>query len=258
MHQENVIDSAQSSCRQDRSGISATCLPRSWLTVPLALLVMLSAMELTNIDRIVSHWFYDESMAAFPLRYTFLLETVMHYWTKYAVILTAFLVAAAAGLTYLLPPLRSRRRILLFIVLAMTLAPLTVTALKEVTNRPCPWELAEFGGAIPYTHLFGAHIEAHAPGRCFPAGHASTGFALMAFFFAAHHERRRMQARLALIAGIGAGLVLGIGRVVQGAHFISHVLWSGLVCWLVMTALYALLMHHRNTPGIDDPASPEG
>lgn len=223
-------------------------LPPLWLIAPLALLILLPAMELTGIDHTVSNWFYDASTQAFPLRNTFLLETVMHYWTKYAVILATCLFAAAVGFTYIIPALRGQRRRLLFIVLAMTVAPLTVTALKQVTDRPCPWDLGEYGGAVAYTHLFQARPEPHTQGLCFPAGHASTGFALLALYFAAHHARRRRLARLALAAGIGAGLALGLGRVAQGAHFISHVLWSGLVCWSVMTVLYAVMMRPARTP----------
>ena len=64
----------------------------------------------------------------------------------------------------------------------------------------------------------------------------------MAFFFAAHRSRRDWRARGLLAAGLSAGLILGFGRIAQGAHFLSHVLWSGLVCWLVMVGLYALLL----------------
>jgi membrane-associated PAP2 superfamily phosphatase len=46
-------------------------------------------------------------------------------------------------------------------------------------------------------------------------------------------------------AGIAAGLLLGIGRIARGAHFLSHVLWSGLVCWLVMVCLYGMLTDRR-------------
>lgn len=225
-------------------------LPRSWLIAPLVMLFALPAMELTGIDRQVSGWFYDAAAHAFPLRSTFLFETVLHYWTKYAVILATFVAAAALGFTYVISELRRRRRTLLFILLAMTLAPLTVTALKQITDRPCPWDLAEFGGTAPYIHLFQSRGEHHPRGKCFPAGHAATGFALLAFFFAAHHEKRRSQARAALVAGLSGGLLLGIARVAQGAHFISHVLWSGLVCWLVMLTLYVLLMRPDRPPAV--------
>jgi membrane-associated PAP2 superfamily phosphatase len=216
-------------------------LQRSWLITPLALLVLLVALESTDIDRAFSHWFFDAVTQTFPWRHSFLLDSVLHHWVKYTVILLTCITAAMLLFTWIVPALRPRRSLLLFIVLAMTLAPLAVTTLKQVTDRPCPWDITDFGGSVPYTHLFEPREQAHATGRCFPAGHASTGFALLAFYFAAWRERRRVLARAALVAGIAAGLLLGLARVAQGAHFLSHVLWSGLVCWLVMLALHALL-----------------
>ncbi|MGH8710249.1 MAG: hypothetical protein ACREVA_02860 [Burkholderiales bacterium] len=35
------------------------------------------------------------------------------------------------------------------------------------------------------------------------------------------------------------------GRVIQGAHFLSHQLWTALICWLVMLALYELLLRRQ-------------
>lgn len=216
-------------------------MPLSWCLAPAVLLAALLLLETSDIDRAVSRWFYDAGTHAFPLRHAFLFDTVLHHWMKYVVILIAVLISAAWLYTYIFPELRSQRRRLLFLALALSLAPLTVSALKLVTNRPCPWDFADYGGAIPYTHLF-ERSTPHARGQCFPAGHASTGFALLGFFFAAHHARRRGLARAALLLGLAGGIVLGMGRVAQGAHFVSHVLWSGLVCWLVMLALYKLLL----------------
>jgi membrane-associated PAP2 superfamily phosphatase len=224
------------------ASVEAGAIPRHWLAAPLLLGLMLVGMENTGADIAVSHWFYDAAAHTFPLRYSFLLDTMMHHWAKYSVILLTCMVGAGYAFTFVIPALRAQRRLLLFIVLAMTLAPLTVTLLKQVTDRPCPWDLAEFGGALPHTRLFESRGEVHARGQCFPAGHASTGFALLALFFAAHHRRRMQLARAALAAGIAAGLLLGVGRIAQGAHFLSHVLWAGLVCWLVMVVLYGLML----------------
>lgn len=224
-----------------RAGTDTPRLQPCWLIVPLALLLMLLALDATDIDRTISLRFFDAVTRTFPWRHSFLLDGVLHHWVKYAVILVTCLAAAMLMFTWIVPALRTRRPLLLFIVLAMTLAPLTVTALKQVTDRPCPWDIADFGGSVPYTHLFEQRTQPHAAGLCFPAGHASTGFALLAFYFAAWRERRRALARIALIAGVASGLLLGIARVAQGAHFVSHVLWSGLVCWLVMVLLHVLL-----------------
>ena len=216
-------------------------LPRVWIIAPLLLLLALLALEGTSIDHNVSLWFFDAGTRSFPLRNNFLFDTVLHHWAKYAVILATVVAGIMTLLTWVVPALKPKRRLLLFVVMAMTLAPVAVTSLKQVTDRPCPWDLVEFGGSMPYTPLFQQRNVPHARGLCFPAGHASTGFALMAFYFAAFRERRHHLARAVLILGVLTGLLLGLGRIAQGAHFVSHVLWAGLVCWLVMLTLHLLL-----------------
>lgn len=221
--------------------VAAETIPWRWLIIPLVLLAGLHLMEKTDFDLRISSWFYDSTTHSFPLRSTFLFDAVLHHWTKYLVILATCMVVAAFLLTWIIPALARWRGTLLFLALALILAPLTVSLLKLLTDRPCPWDLVEFGGLEPYTHLLEFRGPAHARGLCFPAGHAATGFALMAFYFACNRERHYALARGALLTGILAGVLLGIGRIAQGAHFMSHVLWSGLVCWLVMVSLYALL-----------------
>lgn len=229
----------------ERSGV-----PRVWLLVPLAAVAALIALDATDLDRLVSNWFYDAGTAEFPLRHTFLFDVVLHHWTKYIVILATCLIIAGYLFSFITSALQPHRRVLLFLslALALALAPLTVSTLKLSSDRSCPWDLADYGGDVPYMRLFDSQIKPHAPGKCFPAGHAATGFALMAFFFAAHRSRRDRLARTLLFAGLSAGLILGFVRIAQGAHFMSHVLWAGLVCWLVMVGLYALLLAKPRLP----------
>ena len=214
-------------------------VPSRWLWVPAVLAVALFVLDrVTDLDRTLTRYAFDTATSEFPMRGDFWIDVVMHHWAKYAVAMVGCLALGALVLTFALPALRFDRRILLFLVLAIGLAPLSVTLAKAASAQHCPWDVEEFGGYVPYTHLFEAHASSDRPGHCFPAGHASTGFALMAFYFAAH-RRRSAAAPLALAGGAGAGLVLGYGRVLQGAHFPSHVAWSGLMCWMVMVALYA-------------------
>lgn len=180
----------------------------------------------------------------------------MHHWTKAAVITLGCLIAASLVLSYVLPVLRAQRAVLLFLVLAMSLAPLSVTLGKALSARHCPWDIDEFGGVVSYTRLLEPIASDTPAGHCFPAGHASTGFALMAFYFAAYASRKRRAARHALLIGIAAGLLLGLGRVLQGAHFASHVLWSALICWTVMVLLYVLILHNRRDRSRHTPDSP--
>ena len=214
----------------------------------LVIAALLLAMETTGIDTVVSNWFFDPVAGVFPLRYNNILEIVGHQWTKQLVIVLACSVIGAYLLSFLLQGLKPQRRLLLFLSLAMTLAPLAVVVLKAISFRHCPWSLQEYGGFAPHLSLFDAGPPGMLLGHCFPSGHASTGFCLLAFYFAGLALGNRRLALAGLWGGFAAGLLLGMARVVQGAHFLSHNLWSGLVCWLVILALYVAIMDRPNKP----------
>jgi len=95
---------------------------------------------------------------------------------------------------------------------------------KKYTGRPRPREITAFGGNHQYHNVF----ELGVPGRghSFPAGHPSTGFMLFSLYYSLRSRRRR-QARAWWGAGMVYGCVMGLGRIIQGAHFLSDVLWSG-------------------------------
>lgn len=213
-----------------------------WLALPLAVAAGLLGLDRTDIDLAVTAWLYDPVTRGFPLRSTFLLDTVLHHWTKYVVASIACLAWAGYLLTYAVPVLQPRRRELLFLGLGLALAPAAVAALKLLNARHCPWDIVQFGGFAPYLRLLEATPMGLTAGHCFPAGHATTGFSLMAFYFVGWSSGQRGTSWAGLAAGLIAGLGLGFGRMAQGAHFLSHVLWSGLVCWIVLVALYALIL----------------
>jgi membrane-associated PAP2 superfamily phosphatase len=47
-------------------------------------------------------------------------------------------------------------------------------------------------------------------------------------------------ARRWLLLALAAGLVLGLSQQWRGAHFMSHTLWSGWLCWCLAWALDSL------------------
>jgi membrane-associated PAP2 superfamily phosphatase len=226
----------------DNSG-SSVAAPLRWVVVPAVLAIALLILNAaTDLDRVLARLVFDASSAGVPLRTNFWLDVVMHHWAKYAVASLGCIVAGSFFLSFILPTLRPQRRLLMFLALALALAPLSVTLGKAASVRHCPWDVDEFGGFVPYTRLFEPPTPGVDPGHCFPAGHAATGFALLAFYFAAYARRMRSTARVLLAIGITTGLALGFGRMLQGAHFLSHVLWSGLLCWIVMVMIYMIVM----------------
>ncbi|MGP1692880.1 MAG: phosphatase PAP2 family protein, partial [Giesbergeria sp.] len=67
-------------------------------------------------------------------------------------------------------------------------------------------------------------------GKCFPAGHASAGFAFVGGYFALRRSRARA-AWIWLGSVLVAGFALGFSQQMRGAHFQSHTLWTGWLCW---------------------------
>lgn len=218
-----------------------------YLLPVLLVAVVIAALDHAGVDLLVSGWFFDTPAGEFPWRYNGFLEVVMHHWTKYLVVLVAVTAFAGYVISFLTPQLKAARPLFLFAALALTLAPLAVATIKFFSMRHCPWDISGFGGFLPYVGLFDSYPAGISPGHCFPAGHASTGFCLFTFHFLGRALGNRLLARAGFLLGLAAGLGLGVVRIMQGAHFVSHVLWSGVVCWMIIALLYGLMIEPRQT-----------
>lgn len=175
----------------------------------------------------------------FALREHFVLNALMHHGGR--LIAWLLMVALSLGLWW---PWGALRRLdwsqRLQLVLSGWLAVLLVSLLKGMSATSCPWDLQQFGGVARYlSHWQGFVRSDGGGGHCFPAGHASSGFAFVGSYFALRRHEPRL-ARYALAAALAAGLLLGLGQQLRGAHFMSHTLWSGLMCWFSAWALDAL------------------
>jgi membrane-associated PAP2 superfamily phosphatase len=121
------------------------------------------------------------------------------------------------------------------IVLSTTL----VSRLKAWTQVDCPWDLLRYGGDRPLRGLFEAS-HASEGAACFPAGHASAGYAWVGlYFFARTTDPRRRWAGLAI--GLSAGMLFGFCQQLRGAHFLSHDLWTLALCWGVALVLFRFM-----------------
>lgn len=123
---------------------------------------------------------------------------------------------------------------------SMLLGLLLISLLKNASPTSCPWDLIEFGGAATPMSHWAWHIADGGPGQCFPAGHASAGFAFMGGYFVLRADAPR-QAKLCLELALVAGFVLGLSQQLRGAHFMSHTLWSAWVCWVAAYGLDAVI-----------------
>jgi membrane-associated PAP2 superfamily phosphatase len=198
-----------------------------------------------DLDWRVSGSFFDPAQGVFPLRDDWLLERVAHVAVRNVIAALGLGVLAAAIASFRFKVLASYRRLLWFVFFAMLLSSSAVSGLKSVTGKHCPYDLEDFGGSLPHIGLLQPLPVGVAPGKCWPGGHASAGFCLFGVYFAALALNRRRLAASLLIGILAFGFALGMGRVAQGAHFVSHNLWSALICWLVTLALYQALIRRR-------------
>ncbi len=132
---------------------------------------------------------------------------------------------------------RSWRWPLLYLVLAVGLGTGMVSLLKSLTHMDCPWDLTRYGGLREYVGLFAARPTDMPRGVCFPAGHASAGYAWVSLYFFALMVRPAWRWR-GLAVGLLAGAVFGFAQQLRGAHFLSHDLWTLMTCWTVALGLY--------------------
>ncbi|MEY4564968.1 MAG: hypothetical protein RLZZ618_4245 [Pseudomonadota bacterium] len=114
------------------------------------------------------------------------------------------------------------------------LASLAVAALKSISTSSSPWDLQAFGGVAQHVSHWRWGVLDGGSGHCFPAGHASTGFAFIGGFFVFRGSPQ--VSRRWLACALIAGLLFGLGQQVRGAHFMSHTLWSGWGCFSVAWA----------------------
>lgn len=171
----------------------------------------------------------------FAARGHWLLQGVMHDGGR----LLAWAAATALCLAIWWPigPLRrlslGRRLHCAFSVLGAVLA---VSLLKHISSIHCPWDLSAFGGWVDPGQLSTSATDAgSAPGHCFPAGHATAGFAFLSGHFAFRGVDDRI-ARAWLCAALLFGTAFGLAQQWRGAHFMSHTLWSAVTCWWVALA----------------------
>jgi lipid A 4'-phosphatase len=147
-------------------------------------------------------------------------------WMTWAI----FGVAALGALWRVLagrPLWRLDRKALIFIVAATAIGPglIVNTVLKDHWGRARPYQIEAFGGA---QHFTAAPLPADQCERncSFVSGHAALAFSLMSFAFLLPTGGKR---RIAIIAALGFGALIGLGRIAAGRHFLSDVVDAGLI-----------------------------
>lgn len=208
------------------------------LTSFLLLLIATAVAELTPLDLRFQRLMYNQEHAQWlwlgdePIKRLIFYDGIKILLVVFALCL--LIVSVVGNRFAATQPYRRGARIVL---LSLILVPVTVSALKAATHVACPRHLLQFGGDAEYIGTFRSIFDSRAQAagfRCFPAGHASGGFALLSLVFMFQTQRgRRASMAFALIVGS----VMGGYKMMIGDHFLSHTVATLLLSLLLINVI---------------------
>ena len=166
-----------------------------------------------------------------------------------AVACLALMVAALRG--------KARRdyvRPCLVVILTVIIGPGIIVngVLKGCWGRPRPADVTLFEGAQEYRRV--AEPGGPGSGKSFTCGHCSMAYSVASL--SAFYPYHPVLAVAALLGGIAFGTLTGVARMTQGGHFLTDVLWSGIIVFMVFAALYYLVLRVPEQAGERRPRDP--
>ena len=222
-----------------------------WISL-LSLVVILVFFEFTNTDLLLQESFY------LPLEKTWILKdpglryrAIFYTGMKIPIYIIGFSSLMASLLSWKKNLWHHYRKGLLIVTLTLIILPSFVALVgKNLSNVQCPDDLNHFAGKIPYVKLFETYpanphsLDGKWPrGHCFPAGHASGGFALLSLVCFFKSRRNKL---LALFFALSMGWVMGVYQMLRGAHFLSHNITTMILAFIIVSTLNQLIEDFNN------------
>ena len=211
-------------------------IKRARLELSILLLLALATTVVfwaTDLDhRLMSGFFRpDNPDNPWPIQRWWLVKPLYDYAFPFTVV-----AGVIAILVYMLSHFhaytsRFRRRAL-YVLLVIAIGPGLVINLivKDHWGRPRPVHVKEYGGE--YAYIPPGQI-GHSPDKSFVCGHCSVGYAFFVLYFLSQNHKALYFALTLVLAW-----TMGFTRMTAGGHFVSDILWSGYLVFLVAWALY--------------------
>ena len=215
-----------------------------WVVLPLFLLAFATALgRWANFDLGAEEAIYQAGGESWVLGDHWFWKNLYHLGTI-PTLTVVLAVVCGYTLSWYRQPFRRWRRVFLFLVFSAAIGPGIITnlTLKEYWGRPRPREVENLGGHNAFEPVLTIHTASD--GKSFPCGHATMGFYFLCGFFLLRRQRRRL-AEIFLFSSLAVGSLIGIARMLQGAHFFSDVAWAAAICWFTPMGLYYALKLDR-------------
>lgn len=201
------------------------------ISVPICILLGILFVNFSQLDLIASHWFYDEKLRIPATNYSgfWLAQSAFLQFIYKAVDVISRLALFISIFTFVWLMLKRNAKAFYAAIVMFSLLTGPLIAVngifKEHWGRARPLSVEEFDGKQQFTPAW--IIADQCKHNCsFTSGHAAAGFALCVGFFV---SRRKIW----LISGLVLGGLVGLTRMMNGAHFLSDVIFSFFIVYIV-------------------------
>ena len=196
--------------------------------VILVAIFALLLIRIFHLDFVIADSIYSVA-DSWQYKNAWFTNQLMHKWGKYLVILLYLLLVLLFFFRDKQDETNHQRFGKIVLLSAIPIGTILVSLLKHNLEVDCPWDLSRYGGSRPYYDLFSYATAALPSTHCFPSGHASTVFTWMSLYFylGLYYPQHKSKALFFILL---FGFIFGMGQQLRGAHFISHDIWSMLVC----------------------------
>lgn len=212
----------------------------------LSFIIILALIDYNNIDlKFQSLFFISEKTSWLVDRNDMFLKFIFYKLPKYIII--AYGVSLILWFTKIKisnQDLELQKK-LIFLVLALICTPLIVALFKHYSPMYCPNNIDVFGGKRSYLSIFDIFdntIFFNNYGKCFPAGHASGGFALISLYFVMPNNILKYSS---LALSLVLGSIMGLYQIAKGAHYLSDTIATLILAYIVSIVLHSILLREK-------------
>jgi len=217
----------------------------SIIITTLCLFIVIGFFEVTSFDLVIQEYFFEFSTGSWILNSNEPIAKFIFYdGIKKIIILFSLIVLVSLIFFRKKEIVKKYKQGLIIVLLSLIIIPLCIGSLKAVTNTPCPKNIEYFGGNYPNVQLFDAYPQdfiQESNIKCWPAGHASGGFALMSLFFLFRKRKNRI---VAVVVTASIGWAMGLYKMLIGDHFLSHTIITMLIAWLIILMIVKIV-HYK-------------
>ena len=205
------------------------------LITAILLISVIAIFQFTDLDIFIQSFFYNFDTKNWlidkdePILKFFFYDGIKNLLILFAVNILIFLIFLRKK-----ELIQEYKKGLIIVLLSAIFVPVIIGSLKAISNTPCPCNIVNFNGTYPETKVFDSYPKDFiqtSKAKCWPAGHASGGFALMALFFLFKTPKNQKRA---LVVALVIAWSMGLYKMLLGDHFLSHTIITMIMAWLII------------------------